>query len=221
MHFPDELGSGRGTPLAVCAVVTDDISLSWEWRAFAEDVDALKTGVALPPEFEAIDQTCIICPDSDTRAVIRENTLEIDVLADRRDGAELWRRALTAVFPLCQHDVRDALRLFPVPGPALYRPEYTPFEFVTDVAGCTDSLHIVGVRGNFRRTAFGGCRLEHAAINTAGRTFQTIGIAGHSASDVARAVRSLHFDPIHNQNIVEQLKAVIGVAGHADTRAAH
>lgn len=142
--------------------------------------------------------------------MIRGNQLSIEVLEQRSDDLERWRRAFTAQFPLCQHDVRDALRLCRVSPPALDRPEYGPFEFVTEVAACTGALRVVGMRCVRRDVAVDGCTLERASITLAGITMQTIAVKGSDAAAVTRVVRQLRLDRFEHRNIVEVITQLLG-----------
>jgi hypothetical protein len=120
---------------------------------------------------------------------------------------------LTAAFPLCQHDVRDTLRQFRVPPPTLYRPEYTPFEFVTDVATCTNGVRVIGVRDLHRRLAVEGCTLERATFSIAGRTVQSMAFTGADPDAVRALIARCGLSRFDNINIVTLLKQVLGVAG--------
>ncbi|HEX6162492.1 MAG TPA: hypothetical protein VFZ31_03945 [Vicinamibacterales bacterium] len=189
--------------------MNDEARLRWEWRAFAPELPVIN--VDLPPGFEATDETYLVSPESQTRAVITGNRIAADLLERDRDGVQLWRRTVDAAFPLCQRDVRETLRQFPVGIPTLYRPEYTPFEFVTDVATCTSGLRVVGVRGVRRQVAADDCLLERSTLSMAGRTLQTIAVEGDDPDAVARLVHRLRLFVDGGRNIVDVIKELLGV----------
>jgi hypothetical protein len=195
----------------------DNEVMRWEWRAFAPELPVLNVG--LPPEFEATEETYVVSPESTTRAVISGNRIATDLLERDRDGVQLWRRTVDEAFPLCQRDVREALRQFPVGIPSLYRPEYTPFEFVTDVATCTNGLRVVGVRGVRRRTAADDCLVERSTLSMAGQTLQTVAVQGADPDAVARLVRRLRLAAAGGQNIVDAIKELLGIERHVRVRA--
>ena len=181
----------------------------WEWRTVAPELPSLD--ISLPAAFEATDQTYVVCPESDTRAVIAGNRIVTDLLEEDRDGVERWSRTIDAVFPLCQRDVRDTLRQFPVAVPTLYRAEYTPFEFVTDVATCTNGLRVIGVRGVRRQVATADCLVERSTLSVAGRTLQTVAVAGNDPDAVAGLVHRLRLRRTGAQNVVNAIKDLLGI----------
>lgn len=181
----------------------------WEWRTFARELDPI--AVALPAAFEAIDETLIVCAASETRAAIRNNTIAVDVLADRSGGLEFWQRVLTSAFPLCQRDVRDVLRQYPLTPPVLYRPEYSPFEFVTDVAACTDGLRVVGVRLVDRLVSIDDCTLERATLSIAGTTLQSLAVSSTDPQSVRRLLARLKLDRLENRNVVALVKGLLAM----------
>ena len=191
----------------------------WEWRAFVPAFEPL--AVAWPPEFEAADDVYIVCPESDTRAIMRGDALLIDVLEQSQDGLERWRRSFEARFPLCQHDVRDALRQFPVALPVLNRAEYNELEFTTEVATCTNGLRVVGVRSVRRDVRVDGCMLERSTVSLAGTTMQTIAVKGADAPAVLRIVRDLRLNRFAARNMVDMIKELLGVSSHAYAVANH
>ena len=171
--------------------------------------------IAWPPPFETADETYIVCPESDARAIIRDGELTIDVLEQRRGALERWRRSFSARFPLCQRDVRESLRQFPVVPPALYRPEYDAFQFATEVAGCTDGLRVAGARCLRRTLPVEGCVVERTVISIAGVTMQSMAVTGPDERNVERLVRRLQFDRVVAGNIVSVVKDRLGVRASA------
>lgn len=201
------------------AIVDAVDSSSWEWRAFAPQFEPL--AVAWPPQFEATDDTYIVCPESETRAVISGGALAIDRLEERSGDLERWRGCFRARFPLCQREVRDALRQFPVELPTLTRPQYHPFEFAIEVAACTNGLRVIGVRCVRRDIAIADCILERTSISLAGTTMQTIAVKGSDPAAVRTLVRQLQLDRFDSSNMVEMIKGLLGVDHHAHTGANH
>jgi len=179
----------------------------WEWRTFARELEPLS--VTLPAPFEAVDETLIICPESETRVAIRNNAIAVDVLGDRSGGLELWQRVLAAAFPLCQHDVRDVLRQYALTPPALYRPEYSAFEFVTDVATCTNGLRVVGVRLVNRQVSIDDCTLERTTVSIAGTTLQSLAVSSPDPQCVRRVLARLRLDRFENLNVVALVKRLL------------
>jgi hypothetical protein len=133
----------------------------------------------------------------------------VDRLDDHREGIDLWRRTVSAAFPLCQHDVRDVLRQFPVTPPTLYRPEYDALTFITDVAACTDGLRVVGARTIRRRIPVDGGELERAMLSVAGRTLQSLAISGSDPDAVRALLLRFHLDRFDPSNIVSLIKQLL------------
>lgn len=181
----------------------------WEWQSFADEFADHK----LPwvPEFETTEHTYVVSPDSETRMAICDNRISVDRLEDCRDGITLWHRTVDAAFPLCQRNVRDALRQFPVAPPTLYRPEYTPLAFLTDIATCTDGLRVAGLRGIRRCINLDGCILERAAFSVAGQLFQSTSVTGADPDLVRAVLRRYHLDGLDPASIVTLLKQVFSL----------
>jgi hypothetical protein len=165
--------------------------------------------VPLPGAFEPIDETLIVCPESDARVAIRGAAIEVDRLADRKDGLELWRRSMSATFPLCQRDVRDVLRQYPLVPPVLYRPEYTAFDFVTEVAACTNHLRVLGLRRIHRGVSIDDCLLERDTFSLAGTTLQSVAVSGVDPQSIRRLITRLGLDRLENVNSVSLVKRVL------------
>jgi hypothetical protein len=181
----------------------------WEWQSLAAEVADHK--LPWTPEYDTSEKTYVVSPDSDTCVAIRGNTISVDRLDECRDGVCLWRRTVDAAFPLCQRDVRDVLRQFPVTPPTLYRPEYSPLAFVTDIATCTNGLRVAGVLSVRRRLPVDSCVLERAVVTVAGRTVQSVSVSASDPDAVRAVLRRFELDRLDPSNVVTLLKTVLGV----------
>jgi hypothetical protein len=190
--------------------VTDVASPRWEWRAFAPSFEILDP--MMPHEFETAHEIYILSGVSSTSVKIRDGGIDVNTLESVRDGLELWRHSHRAMFPLCHREVRAVLSCLGVPRPqTLFLPCYSAADFLTDVACCTDDVHVIGVHKIRRHAVVDGCIVQRASISVAGRVAQTAAIESADAAVLRRQLHRLQFERFENVNYVDFLKRSIGV----------
>lgn len=177
----------------------------WEFRAFGPSFDVLEP--LLPEFFEIAHETYILSEAVDASVKIRGDQLLIKTLVDVRHGLELWRPVLRATFPLCHREVREVCTHLGVAQPEmLFQPCFNAADFITDIACCTDGVHVIGVNKTRRQVPVDGCIVHRAAVAAAGRSVQTASIESADALGARRVMHRFGFDQLENVSYVEFLK---------------
>ncbi|HVZ21293.1 MAG TPA: hypothetical protein VG871_09545 [Vicinamibacterales bacterium] len=182
----------------------------WEWRAFGDAFPALDAALdAVPCDLRASSEIYIVCAEPDVNAKVRGGQIDVKQRLRVEDGLELWSPVLKAPFPLDQHVIAAAFRLWRLPLPQLSRAAYTLPQFLDDVVAAAPGLVAVDVAKERRGASLDGSFVEVAALTVRGEAVRTAGIEAEDPERVRRAVRTLGLSSHANESYPQALRRML------------
>lgn len=189
----------------------------YEYRVFAADLGELRRALRAemgPGEEELREQIYLVGPGAERNVKIRDDAVEVKVLAGIHQGLEQWRPQERVPFPVSGDWVRDVLaaHLEVPPLPASedrYDREALLFHVVVPHA----RLSAVPLRKKRSRHDADGLRAEHALVTAPGPPgleLQTVAVEGEDSERVLEWVGRLRLDRWPNESYVRRLRAAVG-----------
>ncbi len=186
----------------------------WEWRTFeAVSRSAADHLLAREPlQVQTKDETYLLSPTSEASVKIRDDRLEVKGLEARDEsGLELWRPALSAIFPLQAAVVGEALQLLRVPVSSSLPDAADPAAFLGICLAQEPRSRAVRIQKVRTLYRLGDCRAEITDVRAAGGTLRTLAVESESPQAVIAELNAMGLAGRPNQNYPATLKALIGM----------
>ncbi len=186
----------------------------WEWRTFAEDLEAEGARVLAAGEVKTRDsqEVYILSRKSDENTKIRDGLMDIKTLqAVNADGLEQWRPIMKEQFPLAGDKLVELMTVLKVSPPERVKQSYTYDEFLSDVVGKHPDLVAVDVKKRRHGLTISGATVEFADTKFNGVPMQTICVEHADPDLVMNVVRQLGLEGLDNINYIRAMKRIVGI----------
>jgi hypothetical protein len=186
----------------------------WEWRTFAEDLEAegakvLSCGEAKLRESKEV---YVLSRRSDENTKIRDGLMDVKSLqAVNDDGLEQWRPIMKEQFPLTRENLVKLLGILRVAAPSDLKQLYTCDEFIEEMVKPHPDLAAVNVSKRRHGLTINGCTAEFATTEFNFIHLQTICIEHQDPALVMETVRRLGLESFENINYITAMKRVVGM----------
>lgn len=186
----------------------------WEWRTFAEDLEAEGAKVLGHGEAKLKEskEVYILSRRSNENTKIRDGLMDIKSLqAVNDDGLEQWRPIMKEQFPLPSAKLADLLEILKVDAPENLKESYTYDEFIEEVVKPHPDLVAVDVSKRRNGLTINGTTVEYAETEFNFVPLQTICVEHADPELVMATVRELGLDQFDNINYIAAMKRVVGM----------
>ncbi len=186
----------------------------WEWRTFAEDLEAQGAKVLSHGEarLKESKEVYILSRKSNENTKIRDGLMDIKSLqAVNDDGLEQWRPIMKEQFPLSAESLMRLLGVLQVTAPTDPKQSYTYDEFIEDVVKPHPDLAAVNVSNRRYGLNINGCTVEFAHTEFNSAPLQTICVEHADPALVIETVRQLGLESYTNINYIAAMKRVVGM----------
>ena len=186
----------------------------WEWRTFAEDLEAEGARVLTHGEarLKESKEVYILSRRSNENTKIRDGLMDVKSLqAVNDDGLEQWRPIMKEEFPLSVEAIIRLLGVLQVSAPTDLRPVYTYDEFLEDIVNFHPDLVAVDVSKRRQGLIINECITEFAMTEFNSIPLQTICVEHADPTLVTETVRQLGLDSFANVNYIAAMKRAVGM----------
>lgn len=186
----------------------------WEWRTFAEDLEAEGARVLAAGEVKSkeSEEVYILSRKSDENTKIRDGLMDIKSLqAVNADGLEQWRPIMKEQFPLAAGKLVELMAVLKVSPPAKMKQLYTYDEFISAVVGEHPDLVAVEVKKRRHGLTISGATVEFAETRFNGVPLHTICVEHADPDLVMNVIRQLGLEGLDNINYIKAMKRTVGM----------
>jgi exopolyphosphatase/guanosine-5'-triphosphate,3'-diphosphate pyrophosphatase len=186
----------------------------WEWRTFAEDLEAEGARVLTHGEarLKESKEVYILSRRSNENTKIRDGLMDVKSLqAVNDDGLEQWRPIMKEEFPLTVETLIRLLGVLQVSAPTDLRSVYTYDEFLEDIVNSHPDLVAVDVSKRRQGLIINECITEFAMTEFNSIPLQTICVEHADPTLVTETVRQLGLDSFANINYIAAMKRAVGM----------
>jgi hypothetical protein len=186
----------------------------WEWRTFAEDLEAEGAKVLSHGEarLKESKEVYILSRRSNENTKIRDGLMDIKSLqAVNDDGLEQWRPIMKEQFPLGVEDLVRLLGVLQVAAPSDLKQSYTYDEFIGEIVKPHPDLAAVKVSKRRYGLTVNGCTVEFAHTEFNSVPLRTICVEHADPALVIATVRQLGLESYANINYIAAMKRVVGM----------
>lgn len=186
----------------------------WEWRTFAEDLEAEGARVLAAGEVKTKEsqEVYVLSRRSNENTKIRDGLMDIKSLQEvNAAGLEQWRPIMKEQFPLSSEKLARTLDVLKVSPPAKMKDWYTYDEFISDVVGKHPDLVAVDVKKRRHGLTISGTTVEFAETKFNGVPLQTICVEHADPELVLDVVRQLGLEELDNINYIKAMKRIVGI----------
>jgi len=186
----------------------------WEWRTFAENLEAEGARVLSHGEarLKESKEVYILSRRSNENTKIRDGLMDIKSLQDvNDDGLEQWRPIMKEQFPLSVESLVRLFGILQVAAVSDLKQSYTYDEFIEDIVKPHPDLVAVDVAKRRYGLTINGCTVEFATTEFNSIPLQTICVEHADPALVMETVRQLGLDSFANINYIAAMKRVVGM----------
>jgi len=188
----------------------------YEFRAFAQNFglveDKIRSFSACEKYRESREVYIVSADNNENNTKIRDDSMDIKVLAKKDRGLEQWSPRMKGEFPMAIEMIRD--EVFPAFGvsvPQFDRSRYTLSEFLNEVIAPHGDLFAAQVFKRRFGFTVNGCITEIAELLVNGAAIKTLAVESEDAEAVLQTQDMLGLRAYENVNYLLAIKRIIGI----------